>query len=259
MSEETGVIGPIVTLHGFTGRAGGWGGVLPATPAAAGTGLALIGHAPDLPVPPGWSFEREVDRIAQLLAAGPRGPIHLAGYSMGGRVALAVAVRCPERVAHLTIVSSHPGLADAEAARERRAADEQWCALLESAGIAAFVAAWEALPMWRSQGGLPAELRERQRRERLAHSPQGLAAALRALGLGAMPSQWHHLPALSMPVDWVAGGLDEKYAEVARSAAAQCRRGRAIVIPDAGHNVILERPDQLSRALGGARGERRAI
>jgi 2-succinyl-6-hydroxy-2,4-cyclohexadiene-1-carboxylate synthase len=230
----------MIALHGFTGRADAWTEVAPHA-----TGLALIGHAPDLPVPPAWTFEREVDRIAALLSA----PVHLAGYSMGGRVALAVACRWPARVARLTLVAAHPGPGDAAAAAERRDADEKWCALLEAQGIAAFVAAWQEQPMWRTQSALPFAVRERQRLSRLAHAPEQLAAALRALGPGAMPSCWPHLSSLPMPVDWVAGEADDKYAELARRAAALCPRGRAIVIAGAGHNVLLERPDALSRAL----------
>jgi 2-succinyl-6-hydroxy-2,4-cyclohexadiene-1-carboxylate synthase len=231
---------PMIALHGFTGSADAWTEVAPRA-----TGLALIGHAPDVPVPPAWTFESEVDRIAALLPA----PVHLAGYSMGGRVALAVACRCPARVARLTLVAAHPGLDDHAAAVERRAADDRWCALLEDQGIAAFVAAWQEQPMWRTQSALPAAVRERQRLSRLAHAPDQLAAALRALGLGAMPSFWPHLSSLPMPVDWVAGEADEKYAELARRAAALCPRGRAIVIDGAGHNVLLERPDALAREM----------
>jgi len=241
---------PRFALHGFTGRADAWDHITDGGGATT-TGLSLIGHAPGLPVPPGWTFEREVDRIAALL---PADPIHLAGYSMGGRVALAVAARFPARVSRLTIVSAHPGLDEARAAA-RRSADQRWCSLLEDGGIAAFAAAWEDQPMWRSQLALPAEVLEQQRRARLSHDPIQLAAAVRALGLGAMPDLRPRLAGLPMAVDWAAGSLDETYAELARWAAAEIPRGRAIIIPDAGHNLLLERPDQLSRALDGARGE----
>ena len=229
---------PLFTLHGFTGRADAWRDVAPST------GLSLAGHAPDLPVPPGWSFDREVDRIARLIAPGP---VHLAGYSMGGRVALALACRRPELIARLTLVSVHPGLSDPQAAKDRVEADERWCALMLGAGMAAFVAEWEAQPMWRSQLALAPAVRERQRRERLEHSPAQLAASLRALGLGAMPDLWPRLAGLPCPVDWVAGADDDRFADLARRASASC--GRAIAIAGAGHNLLLERPDEVARIL----------
>jgi 2-succinyl-6-hydroxy-2,4-cyclohexadiene-1-carboxylate synthase len=241
---------PLFTLHGFTGRADAWAEVV--TPGA--TMLSLIGHADDLPVPAGWTFEQEIDRVAARIA-GAAAPVHLAGYSMGGRVALGVACRRPERIARLTVVAAHPGLTDPAAAIERRAADDGWCALLERDGLDAFVAAWQEQVLWQSQRALSPERRERQRRARLAHSASGLAGALRALGLAAMPSLWHALPGLPMPVDWVAGELDSKYRDLSRRAAAACRSGRALVIPGAGHNVLLEQPEELARALAGTTGQ----
>jgi 2-succinyl-6-hydroxy-2,4-cyclohexadiene-1-carboxylate synthase len=235
---------PLVTLHGFTGTPAAWAAV----PLGPATHLALIGHAPDLPVPPAWTFPHEVDRVANLVA--PAAPVHLAGYSMGGRVALALAARRPDLVARLTIVSAHPGLDDPHAASDRRAADEAWCSLLEHAGLGAFVAAWEAQPLWHTQRALSPELLAAQRRSRLTHSPLSLAAALRALGLGAMPTQWPRLPSLPMPIDWVAGALDDKYTLLARRAAALTRRGRALILPATGHNPLLESPALLAQAIG---------
>src|SRR5688572_1295980 len=222
----------IVALHGFTGRPGNWREVTPAME------LALSGHG--VAVPPGWRFDDEVDRIAALLGDIDE-PVHLCGYSMGGRVALSVAARFP--VARLTLVGAHPGLADESARAERRQRDEVWCRLLEERGIEAFVRAWEDQPMWRSQADLPPPVRERQRRERLAHDPHQLAAALRALGLGAMPPC--ELERLRGPVDLIAGALDQTYTDFAHRMAARIPGARVSIISRAGHNVVLERPDAI--------------
>ncbi len=230
-----------VALHGFTGRPGHWRGVLDGA-----LEPALAGHAPDRPVPAGWTFDDEVARIAAEIAA-LGAPVHLLGYSMGGRIALAVAARIP--LARLTLVGAHPGLDDEAARAERRARDQVWCALLEERGIEAFARAWEDQPMWRSQAALPAALRGRQRAERMAHDPLALSAALRALGLGAMPPQWSALDSIRTPALLVAGALDSTYADLARRTAARMPRGRVAIIDGAGHNVLLERPDALRSVL----------
>jgi len=229
-----------VALHGFTGRPGHWRAVVDAIEPA------LAGHSPDRPVPAGWRFADEVSRIGAEITALDQ-PVHLLGYSMGGRLALAVAARFP--LARLSLVGAHPGLEEDAARAERRARDETWCSLLEERGIEAFARAWEDQPMWRSQLALPAAVRERQRAERMAHDPRQLAAALRALGLGAMPSQWADLASLSVPVDLIAGALDPIYVDLARRMAARIPRARVTVIDGAGHNVLLERPDALRAAL----------
>lgn len=229
-----------VALHGFTGRPGHWRGVLDAIEPA------LAGHAPGRPVPAGWLFDQEVARIgAEIAALGA--PVHLLGYSMGGRLALAVAARFP--VARLTLVGAHPGLEEDAARAARQARDQAWCALLEERGIEAFARAWEDQPMWHSQAALPAAVRQRQRAERMAHDPRQLAAALRALGLAAMPSQWPALDSLRVPALLVAGALDPAYADLARRMAARIPRARVAIIDGAGHNVLLERPDALRSAL----------
>lgn len=230
----------IVALHGFTGQPGSWSGVVRAIEPA------LSGHAPERPVPPGWRFDDEVDRIAGEIAA-LGAPVHLCGYSMGGRIALAVAARHP--VARLTLVGVNPGLEDEAVQAVRRARDEAWCRLLEERGIEAFTRAWEDQPMWHSQAALPAELRDRQRRERMSHDPGQLAAALRALGPGAMPSLWPELERVRAPVDLIAGALDPTYCDLAQRMAARMPQARVAVMAGAGHNPILERPDQLRRQL----------
>jgi 2-succinyl-6-hydroxy-2,4-cyclohexadiene-1-carboxylate synthase len=230
-----------VALHGFTGRPGLWREVVPGA-----LEPALSGHARDQPVPPGWRFADEVARIwAEIAALGA--PVHLLGYSMGARLALAVAARQP--VARLTLVGVNPGLPDEALRAERRARDEVWCAILEEQGSEAFARAWEDQPMWRSQAALPAAVRARQQAERIAHDPHQLAAALRALGLGAMPDLWPALASIRAPVDLVAGALDPTYVDLAERMAARLPRAEVTVVAGAGHNVVLERPDALLQLL----------
>lgn len=234
-----------VALHGFTGRPGHWRGIIGAAEPA------LSGHAADRPVPAGWHFDEEVTRVAVEIAALGE-PVHLLGYSMGARVALAVAARQP--VARLTLVGVNPGLEEPAARAARRARDEVWCALLEERGIEAFARAWEDQPMWASQAALPAEVRERQRAERMAHDPRQLAAALRALGLGAMPPLWSALGDVRAPVDLVAGALDPTYAAIAQRMAARLPQARVTLVDGAGHNVLIERPAALA-AITRERGQ----
>ena len=101
----------LVLLHGFTQTGASWDGVVREL---AGRYRAL---APDLGAGP---WEAELDRLEAL--APPA--FTLAGYSMGGRLALALALRIPERVQRLVLVSASPGLADAGERAARREADE---------------------------------------------------------------------------------------------------------------------------------------
>src|SRR5882672_8953122 len=72
---------------------------------------------------------------------------HVVGYSMGGRLALHVAVRLPERTRSLLTIGAHAGLDD-EARATRRLADETLAQRIEREGVEAFVQHWESLPMF---------------------------------------------------------------------------------------------------------------
>lgn len=179
----------------------------------------------------------------ELLAFTEDGPVDLAGYSMGGRVALAFAVRHPERVRRLVLESASPGLATEGERAARRHEDESLADWIEHTGIKAFVARWEALPLFETQKALPAHVREAHRARRWMNHPASLAASLRGMGTGALPPSWGSLPGLRVPVLLMAGVHDRKFVEIARRMAAELPLARLELVEDAGHAIHLERPD----------------
>jgi len=244
-----------VLLHGFTGSAASWDEVVERLPGSAVVRPTLLGHtgAPQR----GSGFEAEVDRLAALL---PNGAIHLAGYSLGARLALGLALRHPGAVSRLTLIGLHPGL-DSEAARdERRRADRRLAALLETRGIVPFVKLWEAQPLFRTQKSLDAARRAKKRAERMRHDPLGLAASLRSTGLAEMPDYGSALGALSQPVTLLCGELDQKFVGLAYVVHQRLPQSELVVAPDAGHDLLLERPEFVAELLKrapapGARGQ----
>jgi 2-succinyl-6-hydroxy-2,4-cyclohexadiene-1-carboxylate synthase len=238
---------PLFLLHGFTGSAASWDDVLAALPTAEAHRPALLGHGPESERTRAVrTFADEVQRLAELL---PTGPVHLGGYSLGARLALAVALAQPTRIARLTLISGQPGLASEAERAARRVADARWCSLLESRGIEAFAAEWEAQPLFATQARLSAHERERRQRERRAHDPRGLARSLRVTGLGEMPDLFPRLPELRMPVTLLTGGLDPKFVALAQRMAAALRDPRLVLAPDAGHDLLLERAALVASTL----------
>lgn len=233
----------MLVVHGFTGSAASW-------PASLVDGLASRDYLPVLVDLPGhggnagdtdpacFTLEATLDLLDR--AQGPD-PAPLVGYSMGGRVALAYALSRPRRVTRLVLESASPGLASAEERAARRASDEALALRLESRGIEAFVDEWEALPLFESQRALPDEVRSAQRARRLRNDPGSLAASLRGVGTGTLPSYWDVLSELSVPTLLLTGALDRKFTTIAGRMAERIPDARHIVVAGAGHAVHLER------------------
>ncbi|HAK1498413.1 TPA: 2-succinyl-6-hydroxy-2,4-cyclohexadiene-1-carboxylate synthase, partial [Listeria monocytogenes] len=110
------------------------------------------------------------------------------GYSMGGRVATAFAATFPKRVRGLILVSSSPGLEQADIRESRVAADNRLADWIEEEGLVPFVDYWENLALFASQKVLSPEMKRRIRSERLSQNSHGLAMSLRGMGTGKQPS-----------------------------------------------------------------------
>ncbi len=232
----------LLALHGFTGSPRSWDFL---DQREARVVPALLGHAGCDAGPEVRSFDDEVDRLAAL---APETGAHVIGYSLGARLALAIALKKPERVSQLTLISCHPGLGAGERAR-RCDADQAWCDVLLTRGLVAFVDAWQAQPLWATQIQLPHAVRQRRQSERLSHTAEGLARSLRTTGLGQMPDYAPQLTELRMPVSLLAGALDEKFSALARQMADRLPHAELTIVEGAGHDLLLERPELVSAAI----------
>jgi 2-succinyl-6-hydroxy-2,4-cyclohexadiene-1-carboxylate synthase len=238
----------LLLLHGFTGAPSSWDGVVGRLPPGAKVlRPPLLGHDPRR-MDARDGFVGEVDRIASWLRDERHASLHLAGYSLGARVALGLLGRHGDLFARATLLGVNPGLDDADRAA-RLTVDERWARIVEREGVARFVERWLAQPLFASQAALPWSTRAVARARRLRHSPDGLALALRTLGLGAMPDLRPMLPDVRVPVRLLAGAGDEKFRALAVATASAMPRATVVVVPRAGHDLLLERPGAVAAAL----------
>ncbi len=121
--------------------------------------------------------------------------------------------------ARLVLIGASPGLgrrgtSDAPAGRPTSG----WPARSSAATIEAFAARWAQTPVL---AGLPEAVARRAHADRLRNTPDGLAAALRGLGTGALASLWGRLGELDHARD---PGRRRARHQVPRHRRPTCRR-----------------------------------
>jgi len=186
-------------------------------------------------------FETAVESV--LERSPPR--FALCGYSLGGRLALHVALAAPERVSALALIASGPGIEDAGERAERRAADRALADEIEHGSIERFAERWCAQPIFARD---PPEVDTLARADYLRNDPHRLAAVLRGLGQGEMEPVWGSLGQLSMPVTVIAGDRDAKYQRIAQRMVSTIPDARLRIVPG-GHRLPLESPAEVAAAM----------
>ncbi len=234
----------LVLLHGFTHTGASW------DPVRSELGERYRGLAPDIRGHGSASGRAPVTLGAVLADIESLTPdrFTLAGYSMGGRLALQLALAHPARVERLVLIGASPGISDRRERDARRRSDERLADVIERSSIKEFAERWEATPVLTGQ---PTAVLEAVRADRLRNIPAGLARALRGLGTGALPSLWKRLGELAMPVVLIVGERDQKFRAIAGEMAVEIPEAEVVVVPGAGHAVHLEAPRRVAEIIAG--------
>ncbi|HEX5851888.1 MAG TPA: alpha/beta fold hydrolase [Solirubrobacteraceae bacterium] len=233
----------LVLLHGFSGTRHAWDGVIERLDPERYLPLALDlpghGEAADAPRPITFA-----GCVAAVLAQAPE-RFTLCGYSMGGRVALHVALAAPERVSRLVLVSSTAGIEDEAERAARRRADHALADELERIPFEDFIERWRTQPLFADD---PPEVGELARVDQRRNRPDALAAVLRGIGTGEMAPLWCRLAELTMPVTVLVGDRDSKFQALGRRMVGLLPDGDTVVVPG-GHGLPLGNPDAVADAL----------
>ncbi len=241
---------PVTLLHGFTQSGRTWHEVIAAMPAGRRwvvpdlRGHGLTRMAPEAPC----TMDACTADLVMLWDDLGIERTHLVGYSMGGRLALHIAAKRPERILSLLTIGAHAGL-DEEARQGRRMGDEALARRIEQEGLEPFVNYWGSLPLFAGLERRGPSFVAQLRAERMSNTVAGLAASLRGMGAGVMEPLWSDLARTAVPCTFVAGQLDHGYVASARRLAASVPNGRVEVVLRAGHAVHQERPEAFARVL----------
>ncbi|API90915.1 MULTISPECIES: 2-succinyl-6-hydroxy-2,4-cyclohexadiene-1-carboxylate synthase [unclassified Virgibacillus] len=241
---------PLVLLHGFTGSSETWQSFVSIwkqhwqviTVDLPGHGKTTANHK---------SMEACCSDLVSLLKYLNLEPVHLLGYSMGGRTAIAFAMNYPEAVKSLILESTSPGLEDPIERKQRKQADNKLATNLEQRGMDWFVPYWENIPLFITQQQLPVSVQDRIRKERMSHSASGLADSLRFMGTGVQASYWDKLTQFDKPVFLLTGGLDQKYCEIMGKMERILPHAQQTIVSEAGHAIHVEKPNIFGKIVTG--------
>ncbi len=236
----------LLLVHGFPFTSAMW---RPQIDALASDALRTI--APDLPGfgrTPGaiTSVEDCADRIDTLLTEIGARRVVLAGFSMGGYVALAFVRKHASRLHGLILIDTKAEADSDEAKNGRYALAERVRAEGEGIVIDAM------LPRLVSEATLSGrpDVVQRVRDAASGATVHGIVGALGAMA--ERPSSVDDLPRTTVPTLVLVGREDviTPVADAERMATA-IPDARLVIIPDAGHMTPLEQPEAVNTAIRG--------
>jgi 2-succinyl-6-hydroxy-2,4-cyclohexadiene-1-carboxylate synthase len=172
----------------------------------------------------------------------------LVGYSMGGRLALYLALHFPHYFTQLVLESASPGLKTPEAQAQRAESDRRLAAELETTDLSTFLTRWYNQPLFASFRLHPEFEQICERRSH--HHPAAIAQSLRHLSTGCQPSLWSHLSQNQLPLLLLVGEQDPKFTTINAEMATTCPTAQLRIIPGCGHNIHIENPQKFAQALG---------
>lgn len=232
---------PLVLLHGFLGQARTFDRIAadldrPVQALDLGEPLFLTDQL-------SAALDAEADRLLDAIDVDV---FDLLGYSLGGRVALHVARRAPERVDRLILESAHPGLGSDTERAARRSHDAGWAGRIRTQ--------WpDVLAHWYDQGVFESlahtPLRDTLIREKTSRDPERAARQLEAWSLGRQADHWSFLEGRNRPTLFISGEMDPRYGAIGERLSVASGPIRHHIVEGAGHVVHREQPEAYLAAL----------
>jgi pimeloyl-ACP methyl ester carboxylesterase len=247
--EDEGDGQPLLLIHGHTLDHRVWDDLRPRLLAAGLRPIRpdLRGHGRSSRPPCGYHWQHHgLDMAAVLDAAGVEAA-PVVGFSLGGGIALELAITMSERLTALVLVS--PVMPDRPFEAEFMANLKAVAKSARSEGIAAAMAGpWLDSPLFAAsfeKAGV------RQRTAEIVRDFPG--AEYLASERDQVARQWQmpqRLAEIAVPTMVVAGGRDlPGFTAFAREAAEGISGARSTVLEEAGHLLPLEAPDELAAAI----------
>ncbi len=241
----------LVMLHGFMGDSGIFDHLIAVLQDFSNpVTIDLIGHGQtDAPEDSErYELSNQIEDINDLLyQLNPQGTF-LLGYSMGGRLALRIALNNNLNLAGLILESTTYGIEDTAVKKDRLRSDRDNAERILN-DFHTFVDKWNRNPLFAASQPLKEKTEQNldyiQRRQR----PHGLANSLIGFGSANMPSVLHQLEDISLPTLLITGQQDVKYSTIGSEMSQQIPNCKHYILAGCGHRVHVDDPDKYANTI----------
>lgn len=241
----------LVLLHGFMGSGENFAHLIPGLKSFCNPiTIDLLGHGrtDGAELHYRFSTKEQVADVTKLISEQLDVPLYLYGYSMGGRLALQLALHRPDLYRGLILESATFGI-EGETERQARQSLDARRSDAITGNFEGFLEDWKNMPLFASSTADP-DLLKRTERIQQEQNPFWLANALQGFGTGTMPCVRDRLKDLAIPVQLIAGERDSKFVHINRQMEREIPDAQLQLVKDAGHRVHLEQPEKLLAVIG---------
>jgi len=158
----------------------------------------------------------------------------LLGYSMGGRLALAHALRYPDFWDEVVIVSGHPGLEDLDEKNKRIGSDKRWAEKVRMNSWGSFCKEWN------DQSVLSGALLSGGDRSLLSEKRELVAKSFEIWSLGQQANYRKLIQGFPKKISWAVGEKDHKFLEIAKELEKDTQNIFLQIFSNSGHRVPWE-------------------
>lgn len=188
------------------------------------------------------SFLDVLERIKAVIDKLKLERVHLFGYSMGGRLAVALLVNYPKLFHSAILESTTVGIKDVDARAKRLQVDIARAGHVKN-DFESFLDEWEAMPLFESRERLSESSYHAQRENRSRQDPLLVARSLLVYGTGVQPYFGDLFTHVECPILLIVGKNDSKFVKINTAMNKSNEWSELVIIDNAGHNVHLESPE----------------
>lgn len=240
----------LVLLHGFLGSSESFAELIPSLlPFCNPITIDLLGHGKTEGSEMHYRFasKEQTADIVKLISEQLQCPLFLHGYSMGGRLALQIALQRPDLFQGLILESTTFGIENEQERQARQALDGQRADSMLG-NFDQFIDDWRLLPIFDSEE-ISAQKKLSIDQIQRSQNPLWMSNSLLGFGTGSMPCLKENLTMLSMPVQLLVGAKDQKFTNVMRAMQSRIEKASLKVFENANHRVHLDQPTKFTEVI----------